>query len=138
MRTLLAICAAAALIGGGAAIVGSSSGDAPCGCVVVHLDPAKVPNLLDHVWDEQEAGRPVLMTVDRADAIAHRAASLQGIPTKTGFDRDEYPPAMAAEGGKGADVRYVPSFENRSAGSSMGYQLRDVPDGGCFRFESRR
>jgi len=30
---------------------------------------------------------------------------LRGIPTKKGFDRDEYPPAMSDEGGKGADVR---------------------------------
>ena len=36
----------------------------------------------------------------------------RGIPTKKGFDRDEYPPAMSDEGGKGADVRYVRRAEN--------------------------
>ena len=46
--------------------------------------------------------------------------ALQGIPTRSGFDRDEYPPAVAREGGKGAHVRYVRSSENRSAGPTWG------------------
>ncbi len=28
-------------------------------------------------------------------------------PSKAGYDRDEYPPAMFKEGGKGASVRYI-------------------------------
>jgi hypothetical protein len=44
---------------------------------------------------------------------------LKGIPTKPGYDRDEYPPAMSDEGATGANVRYVLSAENRSAGSVM-------------------
>jgi hypothetical protein len=61
--------------------------------------------------------------IDRAGADENRRQSLQGIPTRKGFDRDEYPPAVAREGGKGADVRYVRSGENRSAGSYMGNAL---------------
>ena len=56
------------------------------------------------------------------------------IPTRDGFDRDEYPPAVGRGKGKGlergrdprgwkADVRYVPSSENRSHGASLGAKL---------------
>jgi hypothetical protein len=35
------------------------------------------------------------------------ATSSITFPTQRGYDRDEYPPAMTDEGGKGASVRYV-------------------------------
>ena len=60
---------------------------------------------------------------------------MRGIPTKKGFDRDEYPPAMSDEGGKGADVRYVRSAENRSAGSVMSHQLAPYCNEQRFIFE---
>ena len=74
----------------------------------------------------------------RYEATANRRASLRGIPTKKGFDRDEYPPAMSDEGGKGADVRYVRSAENRSAGSVMSHQLAPYCNEQRFIFERRR
>ena len=65
--------------------------------------------------------------------------------TKYGFDRDEYPPAVGRGKGKGlergrhprgwkADVRYVPSDENRSHGSVLGIKLRRFCDGARFRY----
>jgi Deoxyribonuclease NucA/NucB len=60
---------------------------------------------------------------------------LRGIPTKEGFDRDEYPPAIADEGGKGASVRYIKSVENRSADGLMGRQLARYCDQQSFVFE---
>jgi hypothetical protein len=50
-----------------------------------------------------------------------------------GFDRDEYPVAMSREGGKGAHVAYVPSAENRRAGTYMGGKLRPYCSGPRFR-----
>lgn len=118
--------------------------------VIVDLDNQKHWHILDHAWDAQRGdesqsipasrdGKPEakLMHWDPADAKKHRAQSLKGIPTKPGYDRDEYPPAASREGGKGADVRYVGSAENRSAGSVMGAQLRPYCEGQPFRFEKR-
>jgi hypothetical protein len=34
---------------------------------------------------------------------ANRRESLRGIPTKKGYDRDEYPPAMTDEGQEGCE-----------------------------------
>ena len=70
---------------------------------------------------------------------------LEGFPTRDGFDRDEYPPAVGRGQGKGlergrhprgwkADVRYVPSSENRSHGSVLGIKLRRFCDGTRFRY----
>jgi hypothetical protein len=70
---------------------------------------------------------------------------LGGFPTRDGFDRDEYPPAVGRGRGKGlvrgsnprgwkADVRYVPSAENRSHGSTLGTKLRRFCDGTKFRY----
>jgi Deoxyribonuclease NucA/NucB len=40
-----------------------------------------------------------------------------------------YPPAVFQEGGKGASVRPISPGDNRGAGSTMGHQLRQYPDG---------
>ncbi|KAI1456342.1 nuclease [Annulohypoxylon moriforme] len=50
------------------------------------------------------------------------------------LDRDEYPPAIAAEGGAGAVVTYIEAGDNRRAGSLMGRQFASYredpqPDG---------
>lgn len=107
----------------------------PDAVVLVHLDRSRWPNLTEHVLSAQ-GHEPRHLHIDRPDADAHRAASLAGIPTKTGFDRDEYPPAMSAEGGAGADVAYVPSSENRSQGSVMGQELSAYCDGQGFELVS--
>jgi hypothetical protein len=65
---------------------------------------------------------------------------LRDIPTRYGSDRDEYSPAVGRGRGTGltrgthppgwkADVRYVPSAENRSHGSVLGIRLRRFCDG---------
>jgi hypothetical protein len=57
----------------------------------------------------------------------------------------DYPPALGRGLGKGlvggsaprgwkADVRYVPSSENRSHGSTLGIKLRRFCDGTRFRY----
>lgn len=105
--------------------------------VIVNLNNEKHRHILDHVWDAWRVGQPKVLHIDREDADKHRTQSLRGIPTRKGYDRDEYPPAMSREGGKGADVRYVKSAENRSAGSVMKSKLDDYCNGQRFRFERR-
>lgn len=103
--------------------------------IVVDLDNGRHAHVLDHAWDAIRAGEPEVLTLDRAGARENRRESLRGIPTRRGFDRDEYAPAVSLEGGAGADVRYVRSGENRSAGSVMRAQLAGFCEGTRFRFE---
>jgi hypothetical protein len=91
--------------------------------VVVDLNNVRHRHILDHAFDARRKGHSRVLHIRRYESDANRRASLRGIPTKPGYDRDEYPPAMSDEGGKGAHVRYVLSSENRSAGSVMGHQL---------------
>ena len=83
--------------------------------------------------------------LNRPGADARRDRLLEDFPTRDGFDRDEYPPAVGRGKGKGlergrhprgwkADVAYVPSSENRSHGSSLGIKLRRFCDGTRFRY----
>ncbi len=106
-------------------------------CKIVDLDDRRHARILDHTHDAIDSGLPARLTIDRSEARSNRRLSLRGIPTRTGYDRDEYPPATADEGGKGASVRYVRSSENRSAGARLGREIRGLPEGACFRYESR-
>lgn len=65
------------------------------------------------------------LTWDPEGADARRRQDLRGIPTRSGFDRDEYPPASTREAGlqpdgSSASVVYVASSENRSGGARLG------------------
>jgi len=101
--------------------------------VLVRLDDDRFPLTTDHILDAIRAGERRLLHLDRRHADQHRAEATRGIPTKAGYDRDEYPPAVSREGGRGADVRYVPSSDNRGAGSALGNQLRRYCNGQAFR-----
>jgi hypothetical protein len=109
---------------------------------VVVVDASKYPEAAQHIreaqagkiWqgadvieDDASAAKPSILTVDRNGADANREASLAGIDTTGGMDRDEYPPAMFKEGGAGASVKYITSSDNQAAGASIGGQLRGVP-----------
>jgi len=59
---------------------------------------------------------------------------LAGIPTRDGFDRDEWPMAVCKEGGTGLSVVYIDPAENRGAGSWVGNQLESFPDGTRVKF----
>ena len=103
--------------------------------VVVDLHNIKHDPVIDHAFDAIALGKPRILHIARDEAKTNRRLSLRGIPTKEGYDRDEYPPAMSDEGGKGAHIRYVVSSINRSAGSLMGRQLRAYCNGQAFVIE---
>ncbi len=106
-----------------------SGGDSPdYDAVPIYVDPNKYPASAQHIIDAQAAGHPNFLTINRGGAAANRAASLSGIKTAPGMDRDEYPPAVFKEGGPGADVRLIPSGDNRGSGASFGGQIRNLPD----------
>lgn len=100
----------------------------PCERTVV-ISRSVTPHTAQHMIDAQAMGKPSVLTPDRSGASARRGAALRGIPTKPGLDRDEYPPAVFAEGGAGASVRHVPLSDNRSAGATMRNQLRGATEG---------
>jgi hypothetical protein len=95
----------------------------------VTVSKSKYPQSAKHIEDAQKKGHPKTLTVDRGGASKNRQDSLKGTPRKSGKDRDEYPPAMFKEGGKGASVRHIDPKDNRGAGSSIGKQTRGVKDG---------
>jgi hypothetical protein len=150
-------CPCATAAGGGAGAPAPSTppsssrgGASPAGCTspravqVVTFSSRKYPNIRAHVTKAIRAGWPRVLTINRVGADQRRDRLLQGMPTKAGHDRDEYPPAMArglgtavrGEGPRGwmASVQYVPSSENRSHGATMGAALRGWCNGVRFRF----
>ncbi|WP_130405192.1 NucA/NucB deoxyribonuclease domain-containing protein [Micromonospora violae] len=106
-----------------------------CSCssprpIAAEVDAVEHPDFAIHAHEQGLNGAK--LTVDRAGAESRRRDSLRGIPTQTGFDRDELPPAMTVEGGTGAHVKYINPRDNRGAGSVIKAQVKDVPDGGTF------
>jgi hypothetical protein len=146
----------AALIAYATVFVGSRIGDAlgqttpPAACVtaslpvVVNLDDVKHANLIAHERAAIDNGQPRTVTLERDNAAARRVYDVRGIPTRPGFDRDEWPPAFTEEAGHHTDgrppddVAYVPSSENRSGGAVMGAALRPYCDGQRFIVEAGR
>jgi len=99
----------------------------------IRLPAARYPESAEHVRNAQLSGQPAVLNVDRLGAPGQRRESLRGVPTRAGSDRDEYPPAMFLQGGRGASVRYVNPSDNRGAGSCIGAQCRGLTDGAKVR-----
>ncbi|MDC0763476.1 NucA/NucB deoxyribonuclease domain-containing protein [Brevibacillus sp. AG] len=89
----------------------------------------RYPETAKHIKDAVASGKSAVCTIDRDGADKNRDESLKGIPTKKGYDRDEWPMAMCAEGGTGAHIEYISPSDNRGAGSWISNQLEDFPDG---------
>lgn len=100
--------------------------------VVVRLSEKDYPGTVAHLRQAWKAGEPRTLHLDRAGADENRDQSLQGIPTRPGYDRDEWPMAASSEGGEGAHIAYVPSSDNRGAGSVVGNALSGWCDGQAF------
>jgi hypothetical protein len=139
----------------GATAVGFVRSDNPSGCkrpsTVQRLkfSKAKYPNIYAHFARAIAKGWPRVMIVNRKGTDKRRDRLLALVPTKPGFDRDEYPAAVGRGKANGsarglvrginpigwlADVEYVPSSENRSHGSSLGAKLRRLCNGTRFRY----
>ena len=141
MRRLLAVLAVigvaltafAALPAAGLAPATAQSCSSQRYSIYIELSRSRYPGTTSHIADAIAGGEASLLHIDRPGADQNRRESLAGIPTKPGYDRDEYPPAVSREGGYGADVRYVLSADNRGAGSVMGAQLSGWCEGQPFR-----
>lgn len=103
--------------------------------VVQLIFPAeRYPETAEHIQEAIESGESAVCTIKREEAEENRKESLKGIPTKKGYDRDEWPMAMCAEGGAGADIEYITPSDNRGAGSWVGNQLEGFADGTRVEF----
>ncbi|MEC0124017.1 NucA/NucB deoxyribonuclease domain-containing protein [Paenibacillus pabuli] len=94
----------------------------------------RYPETAKHIKTAINAGHSDVCTIDRSGAESNRDLSLKGVPVKKGKDRDEWPMAMCAEGGAGADIQYISPKDNRGAGSWVGNQLSTYPDGTRVKF----
>lgn len=115
----------------------------------ISFSAARYPNIRQHTRAAIARGWPSVMVISRRGKDERRERLLQNIPTRAGFDRDEYPAAVGRGRANGtqrglirgvgpigwmADVAYVPSSENRSHGASLGAKLRRFCDGVRFRY----
>ena len=100
---------------------------------VVIVDSTKYPQTAEHIKVAQRIGLPEFVTIDRKEAANRRKESLSNIRKNKIYDRDEWPMAVFAEGGKNANVRYIEPSDNRGAGASISWQMRAYPDGTRIR-----
>ncbi|KAG7091347.1 hypothetical protein E1B28_010389 [Marasmius oreades] len=118
---------------------------------LIYLYEEDTPGAVENARHAVESGRPAILTYDPNGTPQRRRESTGQVQSqselldltrrersgRTGtlgqLDRDEYPPAIAAEGGAGAMVTYIEAGDNRRAGSLMGQQFmayrQQQPDG---------
>ena len=96
---------------------------------VLHFPSDRFPETAAHIKGAIAKGKTDICTIDRNGASERRKQSLANVPTKKGYERDEYPMAMCAEGGTGASVKYITPSDNRGAGSYVGSKVSKLPDG---------
>jgi len=131
------------------AMAADASCERPAGVQRLVFSAAKYPNIRRHFGRAvRRRGWPRRLVLNRPGADERRERLLRDVPTRDGFDRDEYPPAVGRGSGPGlergrhprgwkADVRYVPSSENRSHGATLGALLAPFCDGVRFRYAFR-
>jgi RHS repeat-associated protein len=95
----------------------------------VMLSLSKHGEAAEHAAAAIAAGKPSILTINRAGASANRQAATGGIAKIAGKQLDEYPPAMFVEGGDGASVRAINPRDNMSAGACIGNACRGLSDG---------
>lgn len=116
--------------------------DKPRRGIRVTFSRDRYPHIIKHIKKSWKLGYPKVLKIRREGADARRDALLgrtlpsgePKYPTKDGFDRDEAPAAVLRRRTK-AHVAYVESSENRSAGASLGSQIRGYCDGTKVRYK---
>ena len=148
MSLLLVVGAALAGLASPPQAASAAGCERPSEVVRLGFSQAEYPNIRRHFKRAVRHGWPRTLVVNRRNEEERRYRLLRDVPTRDGFDRDEYPPAVGRGRGprleRGHDprgwkahVRYVPSSENRSHGASMGNQLRPYCNGTRFRYVFR-
>lgn len=102
--------------------------------IVLEFPSDRYPETARHIRNAIAAGKSPICTIDRDGAEENRSRSLRGIPTKKGYDRDEWPMALCGEGGDNAHIEYISPSDNRGAGSWVGHALEPYPNGTRVEF----
>jgi hypothetical protein len=110
-------CPCSTQAGGGGG--GGHSCTKPTGVQRLVVSKTKYPNIRKHFRAALRRGWPVRLVVNRCGADARRDRLLEGIPTKDGFDRDEYPPAVGRGRGKGLERGRHPRGWRPTCGMSL-------------------
>ena len=118
-------------------VIQSAAADGACEkpdkVVDISFSGTKYPHIRRHMVRAVRMGWPRELVLKRKGADDRRDQALAGIPTKPGYDRDEYPPAVGRSR-SATNVELVPSSENRSHGAALGVKLRRFCDGVRFRY----
>lgn len=102
--------------------------------IVLKFPADRYPETGAHIQDAIKKGHSEICTLDREGAEENREKSLQGIPTREGYDRDEWPMALCREGGKEAHIAYIDPSDNRGAGSWVSHEVEQYKDGTRVKF----
>jgi Deoxyribonuclease NucA/NucB len=137
MARIALLCLFAALLAGCSNVATAERPAASCvsprAVVPIGFSANKYPNIRRHYERAVAHGFPTVLVLHRAGADTRRDRLLQSRATRSGMDRDEYPPAVGRASVR-ASVGYVPSSENRSHGATLGIKLRRYCDGTRFRY----
>ena len=118
----------------------------PKGVQSIAFSATRFAGIRAHYRRALARGWPRILVVNRPGSDRRRDRLLEDVATRSGFDRDEYPPAVGRGAGRtalkrGSDpvgwrasVAYVDSAENRSHGAVLGAKLRRLCDGVRFRY----
>lgn len=72
--------------------------------VKLKFPAGKYPETARHIKNAIKKGASAVCTIDKEGADKNREESLKNIPTKRGYDRDEFLMAMCEEGSAGTDI----------------------------------
>ena len=123
----------------------AAAAPAPAGVQPITFSKTKYPHIRRHFRAALRRGWPRTLVLNRPGADARRERLLERHPDPRRLRPRRVPAGGRPRQGQGprarphprgwkADVRYVPSSENRSHGSVLGIKLRRFCDGTRFRY----
>lgn len=81
---------------------------------------ARMPFIARNIFTSWEAGKPGVLTKDRAaESVNRRKVCLPSFPRPHGGQCDEFPFASTRQGGEGAQEQEVPARENQCQGGTL-------------------
>lgn len=93
---------------------------------IICISASRYPGAASNILAGQQAGAGRFGIVNRAGVADRRRAALAGVPTRAGFDRDEFPMAVMRLTNRNVRIAHIPSADNRGAGSFIGHQLAPI------------
>ncbi|MBB3109339.1 hypothetical protein FHS18_001391 [Paenibacillus phyllosphaerae] len=102
--------------------------------LTLEFPASQYPETAAHMKEAVAAGQSQVCTIARKEEDVKREEALKDFPAKEGSERADWPMAMCAEGGAGADVAYVTDADYRGANAWIEAKLENYPDGTRVEF----